>query len=73
MIGDLGKHPMAQHSEQVVEIHPLEQVKEGGVARDAGEIEAKDLIAGLPVPPGKALEIPRAVAVTVGVSLLRSS
>lgn len=58
LIRDVDQHPLAQHPEQAALINPLKQVEEGGVAWSTGDIQAKGLVEGQPVPSGKALQIP---------------
>jgi len=63
LISDLGQHPLAQQGEQPVQIHPLEQVEEGGVAGCTAQLQIQGLAERLAVPAGKALQIPGAAAV----------
>ena len=64
LLCDLGQHPLAQHGEQALQIHPPKKVEKGGVGGCAAKLKTEGRIEGQAVPACKSLQIPGAAEVT---------
>ncbi len=64
LISDLGQHPLPQQRKELLDLNPLKQVEEGGVAGCLGQLQAQRRAECLLMAPGKALQIPGAAAAT---------
>ena len=62
LISDLGDHPLPEQLEERLELHPLKQVEEGGVAGCLGQLHIQRGAECLVMPFGKTLQIPGAAA-----------
>jgi hypothetical protein len=62
LISDLGDHPLPEQLEERLELHPLKQVEEGGVAGCLGQLQIQRGAECLVMPLGKTLQIPGAAA-----------
>ena len=38
-MSDLGQHPLPEQPEELLELHPLKQVEEGGIAECLGQLQ----------------------------------
>jgi hypothetical protein len=72
LICNLGQHPLPEQAKELLELHPLKQVEEGGIARCLGQLQIQSRAERLVMPLllqrslrlGKALQIPGAAAPT---------
>ncbi len=64
LISDPGNHQLPEQPEKRLEVHPLKQIKKGGVAGCLGELQIQRRAECLVMPFGKTLKIPGAAAAT---------
>ncbi len=64
LIGDLGNHPLPEQPEELLELHSLKQVEEGGIAGCLGQLQIQGCGKRPVMPPGKTLQIHGAAATT---------
>jgi len=62
LISDLGQHPLPEGPEKLLELNPLKQVEEGGVAGCLGQLQAQRRAERLVMAFGKTFQIPDAAA-----------
>lgn len=62
LIHDLGDYPLLEQPEELLDLHPLKQVEEGGIAGCFGELQLQSGAEWMVMPFGKALQIPVAAA-----------